>query len=117
VNSVQSKNGSVTRDVSKETNFTLAPKAGFFLNDEMAVGAGIAFETTRTTTPVNGNNGYETVKTKNLISFEPFFRYYALEFGPVSIFGEAYVSLGFGGNNTKMGSVTSNDESIFAFGA
>lgn len=117
VNSGKVKNESVTRDLTSVTTYKFAPKGGFFLNDEMAVGASIIHDVTRIKTPANGNNSYETVETENTLSIAPFFRYYALDFGPVSVFGEAYMSLGFGGNKTKNGSVTTDDESVFVFGA
>jgi outer membrane protein len=83
----------------KYTSFSLEPQFGYFVIDNLAVGAGLNL--TLSSWKPDGSDGKST---SSLIALSPFARYY---FGP-GIFGEAKVLLGaskdkddFGGNTDE----------------
>jgi outer membrane protein len=96
-----------------QTLFRIAPKAGYFLTDKMAVGAQVGFSIS--------NDKREDENTRKDIEsevfFAPFARYY-LTSGTVGFFAEGSLNVGFGGikrtydyadgdNETEKGNITS----------
>ena len=103
-----------SNDISKSTEFTLAPKVGYYLDDNLAFGAHLGFET-RSTTYFNGNAD-DSKSSRNLFTLAPFVRYHFMELGNLSIFAEPTLSLGFGGEKTETGNNTTRDADISKFG-
>jgi outer membrane protein W len=88
------KSGSTTTTYSHNTNFSLTPNFGYFLMDNLAVGAGIGLSTS--STKGAGNNNFKN--TSSGVTLSPFARYY-LDPG---IFFQA--QLGFGSSSFKSSS-------------
>jgi outer membrane protein len=103
-----------TYDISKSTEFSLAPKVGYYLDDKLAFGAHLAFET-GSTTYFNGDAD-DSKSSSNLITLAPFVRYHFMELGNLSIFAEPTLSLGFGGEKTEVGGNTTRDADVSRFG-
>lgn len=112
--------GSVSVNKAGEYSFNFNPYGGFYLNDVMAVGASIGFAT----------NGYsakqgellygspvaaETSWSSNMFRIAPFVRYHLLEISNVTVLGEGYIGLGFGGSSSTTAGVTNDGPSLFEF--
>jgi hypothetical protein len=91
----KSKNGSTTEKGVSDTYFTLMPVGGYFLNDKIAVGAGIGFDTQIEKDPGSTIEKYTTSK----VVFNPFGRYYLIS-GTGGIFIEASMGYSFGTHKT-----------------
>jgi outer membrane protein len=71
-------------DETKNTNFSLTPRAGYFITDAIAVGAGLNFSTSSTKFDDDDKNA------STEFSFTPFVRYYL----PQGLFGQFEIGLG-----------------------
>ena len=74
------------------TSVTILPEVGYSIADNMAVGAVV---------------GYDYYGTKDVSSYgnfvlQPYFRYTFLELGPVNVFADAQLQLGFWNTNNKV---------------
>lgn len=98
------KSGSTTTVNGNSSNFHFGPRAGFFLADNLAVGAGVGFSRSSTTTPNYSLNEDRIVRSSNF-SLSPFARYY-LGSDAVGFFAEVNSSLGFGSSKTTLGNTT-----------
>jgi hypothetical protein len=107
----KSKNGSTTEKDGSTTYFTIMPLGGYFLNDRIAVGAGIGFDTQIEKDP---QSTIEKSTTSKMV-FTPFGRYYLIS-GTGGIFAEASMSYSFGKNKTYTNDVT-DTENVFGFSA
>lgn len=98
--SEKGKSATTTVELSSDLSFGIAPKVGFFMSDNMAVGASIGFSTYR-------NEVAAANRVTNINDFEitPFARYY-MGSGNFGLFGEGIISLGFGGSSTTIGNIT-----------
>ena len=94
--------GSTSTDKTKTTSFGFYPKAGYFLNDQFAVGAQLSIALSSSKTPGTP----ETVNSSNTIGLTPFVRYYVLQMDKFSIFGQGYLGLSLGSQKTKSGNTT-----------
>lgn len=73
----------------KSNSFTISPKAGFFVSDNIAVGAQIGY----TSSTQDDFNGFDVVEVKtNEFSVGAFARYYATPASDFSLFGELGVN-------------------------
>ena len=90
-------NGTTTYE-TKTTSFSLAPRAGYLVTDDIAVGAGLAFSAS--STKYDDDDKYNGTS----ISFTPFVRYYL----PQRLFGQ--FELGLGSSKDKWTYVDDNDE-------
>jgi hypothetical protein len=91
--------------IGKQTDITFTPQAGFFVMDNLAVGAGIALESS--TFKPDGGDGKQTTSE---FTFNPFARYY---FGP-GVFGQATVGFGSAKEEEDTGSTTTETKaSVF----
>lgn len=115
VQSGSTESNGISVDDNTYTNFGIKPKVGFFINDDLAIGSSIGFSYRSTTVPQNGNNS-EVVNSSSIFEIAPFVRYYVMETGSLSVFGEAELGLGFGGSKTKSGGTTVDGPSIFEIG-
>jgi opacity protein-like surface antigen len=104
-------NGTTTDKVSTLT-FNLDPKVGMYLNDKMAVGLNLGFDVTRS----NDHRDPKTIVRTSIYSFAPFLRYHLVEMGPVSIFGEGSIGVGFQRSKTKRGDVSVDGPKTTLFG-
>jgi hypothetical protein len=107
------KSGSTTTENWKSTNFSIGPRAGFFLSDNLAVGAGVGFSRSSTTYPNYLMNNDRVVRSSNF-SLSPFARYY---FGidNVGFFAEANSSLGYGRSKVTLGNTTTEGPKTSSF--
>lgn len=112
--SSSSKAGGTSVDGTSSYNFGLSPMIGYYLNDDMAIGAEIGFGVQGT----NDNQNPESKTSSTDFSIAPFFRYHMIELGDISVFGQAQVSLGFGSSkNTNNGvSIEGPSTTTFAIG-
>lgn len=107
----KSKNGSTTEKDGSTTYFTIMPVAGYFLNDRIAVGAGLGFDTQIDKDP---QSTIEKSTTSKMV-FNPFGRYYLVS-GTGGIFAEASMGFSVGTNKTFSNDVT-DTENVFGFSA
>jgi hypothetical protein len=106
----KSKNGSTTEKGLSDTYFTIMPVGGYFLNDKIAVGAGIGYDTQIEKNPGSTLDKYTTSK----IVFNPFGRYYLIS-GIGGIFIEASMGYSFGKNKTHFNDVTDTENEFGYF--
>jgi hypothetical protein len=107
----KSKNGNTTEKDGSTTYFTVMPLGGYFLNDRIAVGAGIGFDTQIDKDPQSSIQKSSTSK----MVFTPFGRYYLIS-GTGGIFAEASMGFSFGTNKTFTDDVV-DSENVFGFSA
>lgn len=88
--------GSVTNGFTNTNTFTFSPKAGYFVNDNIAVGLDFSYESEKTEQDILFTNAINKIKERG-ITAGLFGRYYINPESKFSIFGE----LGLGFNNTK----------------
>lgn len=107
----KSKDGNTTEKDGSTTYITVMPLAGYFLNDRVAVGAGIGFDTQIEKDPQS------TIEksTNSKMVFNPFGRYYIIS-GTGGIFAEASMGFSFGTNKTFTDEVI-DTENEFGFSA
>lgn len=87
-----------TSDETKSTSFSLTPRAGYFVTDAIAVGAGLNLS--MSSTKYDDDDKYNGTS----ISFTPFVRYYL----PQRLFGQ--FEIGFGSSKDKWTYVDDDDE-------
>jgi hypothetical protein len=107
----KSKNGSTTQKDGSTTYFTIMPVGGYFLNDRIAAGAGIGFDTQIEKDPQSTIEKNTTSK----MEFTPYGRYYLIS-GTGGIFAEASMGFSFGTNKTFT-NVATDTQNIFGFSA
>ena len=107
----KSKNGSASEKNGSTTYFTIMPVGGFFLNDRIAVGAGLGYDTQIVKDP---QSTIEKSTTSKFV-FTPFGRYYLIS-GTGGIFAEASMGYSFGTNKTFTSDVI-DTENVFGFSA
>ena len=105
----KSKSGNTTEKDGSSTYFTIMPFGGYFLNDRVAVGAGIGYDTQIVKDPQSTIEKSSTSK----IVFSPFGRYYLIS-GTGGIFAEASMGFSFGTNKTFTSDVV-DTENVFGF--
>lgn len=101
----------VTTDNPKTFEFGINPRAGFFLSDKLAVGAGIGVNIESE----NNRQDPEVKTSSTTFNFNPFARYYLMNVDKFSVFGEGGVVLGLGSSKSKSGGVTVDGPNIFDF--
>jgi hypothetical protein len=105
----KSKSGSTTVKDGSTTYITILPLGGYFLNDRVAVGAGIGFDSQIEKDP---QSTVEKTTTSKMV-FAPFGRYYLIS-GRGGIFAEATLNFSPGKNKTYTNDVI-DTEKIFGF--
>lgn len=107
--STKFKDGSSTNDGNKESQFTLGPQVGYFISDDISIGAGLAYQRTVGTSAVGD---IKTIRSN--FYFSPFGRYHMPLGEKFYAFGEAKLNFGFGsakrkddGNTDKIADVSS----------
>ena len=74
------------------SSFTLMPSVGYFIGDNLAVGMGIGYTSTKTTDPEEKDNFSQS----SMISFNPFARYYVISEEKFGVFGQFSLPVGLG---------------------
>lgn len=97
----KAKTGNTTTKTQKSTSISLDPRVGYFVIDNLALGAGISVSTAKYTNEVNDSESKSTS-----FSFGPFARYY---FQP-GIFGEGSVGFGSGKSEYTNGPVSNTSK-------
>jgi outer membrane protein len=108
-NKYETENTTTTTTVSNSTNFSIAPDVGYFVIDNLAVGAALDFGVG--SSKGKGSNAFK--ETSSSIELSPFVRYYL----PQAIFFQA--QFGFGSSTSKYtpaGSNTSTKSKDALFG-
>lgn len=86
-------------------NFTIAPKFGYQINDDMLVGVilgyGLSQTITEHTDALAEATDYKSVSTNNSWYVTPFFRYSFAHFNNFSLFAEAQINVNGGWGKTK----------------
>ncbi len=89
------KTNNVSTDKESTFNLNLNPQVGYFLNPNLAVGTYLVMGLYRK----NDNKNPETITTTTTFGLAPFARYYFMEIGQLSLFGEG--NIGFSSSKTK----------------
>ncbi|MEX0719234.1 MAG: outer membrane beta-barrel protein [Balneolaceae bacterium] len=103
--------GGTTDEGPTTSTFGLNPKVGYYVSEDLAIGAGIGFNRNKTTTPGNP----ETVRTGSNFYLNPFARYYLLNEGRFGVFGEGGLTFGFGSSEVSSGGTTNEGPSVSTF--
>ncbi|MDR1673022.1 MAG: porin family protein [Bacteroidales bacterium] len=110
-NTTLSGGGSV--DAPSSFSFGLHPMAGFYLNDKFSLGGRLGFDVSASST--GGSSPTETTSFSWAIA--PFARYAFIQFGKLSIVGEAAVNIGRTTGTSKSGGGSAVDtDPIFRLG-
>ena len=100
-------------DMTSRTNFSLTPKAGYFLSDKVLVGLeislGFSSEKNPATDPV-------TVDKSSSFAVSPFLRYYAVRFDKFALFGQANVGISTSKSKEERGPTTTTGPTTNTFG-
>jgi hypothetical protein len=92
--------GNVTTNTASSTSFSFQPRGGYFIIDNLAAGASIAFSTSSTDIKASNNNPAITF-VENSFGFSPFARYYYKKF-----FGQFEIGIGSFKEDRTSGNVT-----------
>lgn len=103
--------GNTTTDDTKYTNISIAPTAGLYITEQIAIGGSLRISGSKSKDPdVGGVAGDEY--TSSMFVIAPFIRYDVIEKGDVTLSGQAQLGLGFGGSKTTSGGTTTDGPSI-----
>lgn len=108
LSSTKYKNDGNTSDGPKYFGFSFAPRAGYFIKDNIAVGAAIGVFSNRTKY-IDGD-----IDKSITVDFMPFARYYHMMDDKFGLFGHGELTVGFGKN--KYEGESNNDKNIFKAG-
>jgi hypothetical protein len=93
-----------TSDDTKQDSYQVYPMASFYLNEKMAVGAGISFAGNSSTYAYPTSTGdVDLTDCQKLFSFAPFFRMHSKFFQTVSCYADAGFQIGFGNEKQACG--------------
>ncbi|SRR6056297_909623 len=91
-----------TMDNPSSTSFSFNPKGGMFLSEKLLVGLELSYSLSKSVTP-----GHPEVTDKSSsFGISPFARYYALNMGKFSIFGQANLGYSSSSSETTTGNTT-----------
>lgn len=107
------KDNGTTTDKPSSSSFLFAPKAGYFLTEDFAVGAQLIFVSSKETTITGAN---ESTEKGSAFGIAPFARYYALRFDKFSLFGEARLGLLFGSSKYESNGQTNDGPKTTSIG-
>ncbi len=96
------ENGNTSVDKVTLTSFSLAPKAGIFLSEKLAVGAILGFNLQSEKTPGTP----EEIDRTTTFGLTPFARYYAFSLNKLSVFAQGNLGFSYGVEKNKVGSTT-----------
>ncbi len=91
-----------TTDKPSDFSFKLLPQAGFMLNDNLGIGAGLGYDYYKSTwIESHGGGDREMYSKTGKLVFEPFARYYKNTGEKAFAFGEFALPLQFGSRNSN----------------
>jgi hypothetical protein len=99
-------------DKSSTTTFSFMPIGGYFVSEDLLVGAQLNFSIDRVKTP----GTTEIIEKTSLFGLSPFARYYAVRFQKLSLYGQAQLTLNFEKEKTKTGGTTNDGPKTTDFG-
>ncbi len=108
VSSEKDVSGGTTVEGPTRTNLTIMPIGGMFIDDNLAIGAGIGFTRQAVKTTAGGT---ETVNSQNMFRIAPFARYY-MGVDKAGLFAQAGLDMGFGGTKFKSGGTVTDGPNI-----
>jgi outer membrane protein len=103
--------GNTTTDGATLTTFSLYPTVGYYLNSQMAVGVEFDLNLKRQ----NNNATPTTITTTSGFGISPFVRYHLVEMGPISVFGQGSVGIGFSKEKIKTGNTSTDGDKTTSF--
>ena len=86
------KSGSISIEGNKTSSFTVMPTFGYFVGDNLAVGMGVGYTSSKTKDPEEKNDFSQS----SVISFNPFARYYLVSEEKFGLFGQFSLPIGLG---------------------
>ncbi|MFU8842273.1 MAG: outer membrane beta-barrel protein [Bacteroidales bacterium] len=106
---VKSGGSTTTTDGTKITLFGINLSGGYFIADNIAVGLGIGFENSKSTSE---SDNAKMTDTDNMLSVAPFARYYIPYSDQFAFFGQLTAGFGFGKSKDEVtsGSTTTTTE-------
>ena len=108
----ETKVSSVSVDKDPQNIFHIGAEAGYYFSDNMAVGADIAFEVSKTKDAAKKDNW----DASNMFYFDPYFRYDFVSTEKISFGLKAEVVLGFGKESYKANGKKETDSKITELG-
>lgn len=96
--------GTTETDKTSNMDFSFNPEAGIFLSEDLAAGAELNFFIDREKTPGDP----EVIDKTTGFGISPFVRYYALQMGKFSIFGQGSLNLSTYSSKTETGGTTTD---------
>ncbi len=90
-------------DLTKNFGIDFNPMAGYYLNEDMAVGVRLVTSVDKSTTPPTFPNGDETKTSSSNLGFMPFIRYHFIRFNKFSVYGQGQIGVTFGSQKTNIG--------------
>lgn len=109
------RSGAISASGPERTRFNFSPGAGYFINDDLAIGALITFDYFKD--EIQDGNDIDR-DTDQVIMFEPFARYMITSLGDLHFYGQGSVAFGSGSvkNEYISGStVQTNERDLSAF--
>ncbi len=100
-------------DKASTFSFAFKPEVGFFVGDNLAIGARPMFAMVKENDHVSPT---ETIITTSTFGIEPFVDYYLAEFGDFRFLLEATVPFGYSKVKTKFGSTTTDGDPEISLG-
>lgn len=107
-------NGS-TSNGSVSNSFNFGPRVGYFLSDDVSIGAALNFRSS--SQPDNGWNNEGAIYKNHSLAFSPYARLHKSLGENFYIFGEGMISIGSGGSKTIEGNTTTKGNNVGIFGA
>ncbi|MFB6306232.1 MAG: outer membrane beta-barrel protein [Flavobacteriales bacterium] len=112
--SSESTTGTTTRDKGGTTSFEIAPRGGYFVSDNLAVGLGIGFKSRSSESPQfdpnTGETSLETDGESSEFNLNPFARYYSSFSDKAGLFVDGGFTFGFGSEWGSMGRGTEDNQ-------
>jgi hypothetical protein len=96
--------GNTTTDKQSTASFEIKPEVGYFLSEDLAVGLGVGFSSSRTKTPGDP----EVIERTTGFSIEPFTRYHIGISDKLSLFGQGQLGFSTSINKEEAGSTTTD---------
>jgi len=96
--------GDVETDMDSESSFHFNPRGGIMHSDNLWLGLELNLSVSRD----KDAGDPEIINTSTVFGFAPFVRYYALEMGKFSLFGQGQLGLDFISSKSESGGTTTN---------
>jgi len=104
--------GDVETDMDSQSSFRFNPKGGIIHSEDLWLGLELNVSVSRETQAGEP----EVINTSTGFGFAPFVRYYALEMGKFSLFGQGQLGLDFISSKSETGGTTTNSPNTTRIG-